>query len=341
LVYGPLSDGVGRRFPLIVGLGITLIGSAMCYMASTMTMLIVGRFIQGFGAGAGASLWRTIFRDCFSGAELAKYGAYLSILIVFIVPAAPTLGGYLQEYFDWRASFFFLMIYSVATLTIVVLFFKETSVQHHKGRLTGQFYMESVGQLLRSPIFMGYSLCTFVCYGAFFSWFVVGPVLLIDIVGITPIAFGWITLLGGGISMAVAGVINGKMVTRYGTAFMLRLGWSLMIMAGMFMLLLHTVYGVTAITIVAPMLLFFFGATFIWPSVFSGAFAPFGKIAGYAGALYSFLQLGGAAVVGSIAAYLPDTNQVPLAIIFIMAPLLAWIVFEHVVVPREGGTVIG
>lgn len=144
LIYGPLSDGVGRRFPLIIGLGISIIGSIICYRAPTMTILILGRFIQGIGAGAGASLWRTIFRDCFSGAELAKYGAYLSILIVFIVPAAPTLGGYLQKYFNWRASFLFLILYSMAVLTLVIIFFKETSVHHHKDKLTGRFYLKAI-----------------------------------------------------------------------------------------------------------------------------------------------------------------------------------------------------
>lgn len=335
LIYGPLSDGVGRRFPLIIGLGISIIGSIICYSAPTITILILGRFIQGIGAGAGASLWRTIFRDCFSGAELAKYGAYLSILIVFIVPAAPALGGYLQDFFNWRASFLFLILYSMAALTLIIIFFKETSVHHHKDRLTGRFYLDSIGQLVRSPIFMGYTLCTFLCYGAFFAWFVVGPVLLIDIAGLTPIEFGWVTLLGGGASMALAGFLNGKMVMRFGTTFMLRLGWSLMILAGITMLLLHSLYSVNAIAIIAPMILFYFGATFIWPSIFAGAFAPFEKIAGYAGAFYSFMQLGGAAIIGSIVAYLPDTNQVPLALIFIIAPLLAWVLYEGLVAPRE------
>lgn len=79
-------------------------------------VLIMGRLIQGCGAGACSALWRSIFRDTFEGAELAKYGSYFSILVTFIVPAAPLFGGYLQEYFNWRASFAFLAIYSLSTL---------------------------------------------------------------------------------------------------------------------------------------------------------------------------------------------------------------------------------
>jgi Bcr/CflA subfamily drug resistance transporter len=331
LIYGPLSEGLGRKLPLLIGLAINILGSIICFMTPSITMLILGRFIQGLGAGAGASLWRSIFRDCFTGDLLAKYGSYLSIGIIFIVPAAPTLGGYLQTYFGWRANFLFLLGYSVATIAIVAFLFKETSSHHHKDRLSYTFFKQSFGTLLLSPIFMGYTMCTFLSYGAFFSWFVAGPVLLIEVIGISPVEFGWITFFVGGGAMATASIVNGKLVTNLGATFMLRIGWSIMILAGTIMLGLKLLYGINIFIIVAPMILFYFGATLIWPSVFSGAFAPFGKIAGYTGALYSFMQIGGAAIIGGLVTFLPDTDQVPLSILFICAPALAWIVFEVVV----------
>jgi len=91
------------------------------------------------------------------------------------------------------------------------------------------------------------------------------------------------------------------------------------------------VIGVNIFAIVVPLVLFFFGITFIWPSIFAGAFEPFGKVAGYAGALYSFMQIGGGAVVGAIVAHIPDTDQVPLALVFVTCTALAWLVFERVV----------
>ena len=62
-------------------------------------------------------------------------------------------------------------------------------------------------------------------------------------------------------------------------------------------------------------------------SAFSMAFTPFGEIAGYAGALYGSMQIGGAAALGSLVSFLPDQNQLPLAIVFIVAPSLAWGIF--------------
>jgi Bcr/CflA subfamily drug resistance transporter len=331
LFYGSISEGLGRRKPLIAGLMILCVGNFVCWSAPSITVLIIGRLIQGCGAGACASLWRSIFRDKFEGVELAKYGSYLSIFVTFVVPVTPVLGGYLQEYFSWRASFAFLAIYSISTLILVFIGLKETSQHHHFDKLNIKFIFQTFRQMLMNPIFMGYTLCTFLCYGAFFSWFTTGPVLLIHILGLSPIEFGWITLFGGGVATAIAGWINGKLVSRLGTHKMMRAGFLLMLVAGSLMLIGNFIFGVNTFAIVIPMAIFYFGLTFIWPNAFAGAFAPYGKMAGYAGALYGFMQISGGAAIGTIASYLPHQNQLPLSFVFISTAIFAWLVFEKVV----------
>lgn len=335
LFYGPLSEVWGRKAPLLIGLVILSIGHLISLFATNITILIIGRLIQGGGAGACASLWRSIFRDTFSGAELAKYGAYFSIFIVFIVPAAPTLGGYLQKYFGWRAIFAFLALYALILFLMVAIWFKETSLHHHRENLKTKFIYQSFKHVLTHPIFMGYTLCTFLCYGAFFSWFATGPILLIHNLGISPVTFGWLTFFSGGIATALGGWVNGKSVTQFGTHNMLRTGFVIMLIAGILMLLGYFLVGINLFSIIIPMTLFYFGATFIWPSAFAGAFAPFGKMAGYAGAVYGFMQISGAAVIGTIVSYLPDTNQIPLALVFIVSTILAWLIFEKIVHRKE------
>lgn len=333
LIYGPLSEGIGRRYTLIASLCVVFTGCLISVFAPSISMLICGRFIQGCGAGGSAALWRAIFRDSFEGAELAKYVSYLSIFIIFIVPAAPTLGGYLQTLFGWRSNFVFLSSYSVIAIIVIFVFLKETNKHMDITRLNPKFIIDTYKTILFSRLFMGYCLSVFFSYGAFFSWFVISPVLLIKTVGMTPISYGWISFLGVGLAMLLSSLINGKIVGRFGSHLMLRLGWSIMIIAGILMLTLKFLFGINAMIIVLPTFLLIFGVTFIWPNAFTSAFAPFGKIAGYAAAIYGAIQLGGAAVMGSIISFLPDSNQLPLAIIFILSPLLAWLVFEIVIQP--------
>ena len=326
--YGPISDALGRRPPLIVGLIIMLIGTLVCLFSTSITLLLLGRFIQGVGVGAGMGLWRSIFRDTYSGNQLAKYSSYLTIAVMVIVPSAPALGGYLQQYIGWQANFIFLACYTILALWIVIFRYKETSQYHQKNRLSKEFITHSFKELFTSRAFMSNALCVFLTYGAFFCWFSIGPVLLIHVAGLSPVAFGWINLVGGGIAMGLGGLTNAKMVDRFGSQFMLQLGWMIMFIAGTLLLILNFIFGINVIGIVLPVILFYFGTTLIWPNAFSKAMSPFGHIAGYAGTTYSALQVGGGAVIGVIAAHVPHTNQVPLALIFMGAPVLAWIIYK-------------
>jgi DHA1 family bicyclomycin/chloramphenicol resistance-like MFS transporter/DHA1 family 2-module integral membrane pump EmrD-like MFS transporter len=328
LIYGPLSEGVGRKTPLIIGLLIMSGGSFICMMASSVEMLITGRLIQGCGAGACAALWRSIFRDVFKGEDLARYGSYLVVFIMFIVPAAPALGGWLQEVFGWRASFVFMSFYSLVALAAIMGGFQETSQHHHSERLRLSYLKKTFMELLSNRLFMGVTVCTFLSYGAFFSWFVVGPVLLIEQLHMSPLDFGWITLIGGGSSYALAGWLNGRYVKHFGMKTMMRFGFSMMLLAGLLMLMGNSIFGLEFYAIILPALLFYFGSTFIWPNAFATAFTPFGHIAGYTGALYGFMQICGAAVVGGIVSYLPTMNQLPLALVLLGASAGAWRIYE-------------
>ena len=158
LVYGPLSEGYGRKKPLYVGIIILIIGSAICLFAPNIYILILGRFIQGIGAGAGAGLWRAIFRDVFTGVELAKQGSYMTILVTFIIPAAPLVGSNLQHFISWRAIFAFMLFYGFAAFVVAQRFLIETNPQHHKKKLRLAYIMDKYKTLLADKVFIKVSL---------------------------------------------------------------------------------------------------------------------------------------------------------------------------------------
>lgn len=331
LIYGPISEGIGRKTPLLIGLIIMLLGTILCTYAPTIEILILGRFIQGCGAGACAALWRTIFRDIFEGDDLSKYGSYLGSIVMFIVPAAPTLGAYLQTYFSWRANFVFMTIYAIVAILLIFFGFKETSKHHHRDRLKLAYVFSTYRALITDPIFLSVTCCTFLCYGAFFSWFVVGPVLFIKSIGITPQHFGYINLICAGSGYIMSGWLNGKFVKRFGTNILLRFGLMITLLSGVVLLILKFLLGLSVWSLAIPLFIFYFGSTFIWPNAFAIAFTPFGKIAGYAGAMYGFMQICGAAVLGGLLSYLPDTDQIPLAIIIVGATTLSLFLHKMVI----------
>lgn len=334
LFYGPLSEVIGRKRTVLIGFIILFVGSILCSTASSMEQILIGRVVQGLGAGACAGLWRTIFRDSFEGEELAKYASYLTVCITLVVPVAPMLGGVLQATFDWRANFIFFVLYSLVAIILVAAFFKESNKTLSKSHLKLSNVISAYKELLTSSVFMGMSSCVLLGYGAFFAWFAVGAALLIDQLGMQPQNFGVLSAAIAGPPFAISGWLNGRYVKTLGMTRILYGAWITMTVAAIIMLVSYSIWGLTILGIALPLSLYFFGSTFIWPNAFAISFSPFGHIAGYAGALYGFMQLSGGGVASSIIAYMPDDTPIPFAMLLLVVPLISVVVFRSMVMPH-------
>mgnify|MGYP003639729346 CR=1 FL=1 len=331
LFYGIASEGFGRKKPLIVGLLVMLAGSVVCVFAQNVETLLVGRFIQGCGCGATAGLWRTIFRDQWQGDEMARMASYFTMAITLVLPIAPVIGGYLQELIGWQASFGFLAVYVILLLIVVMLFYTETSQHHHLERLKPKFIWQAIKEVLTHREFLGYIGISFLCFGGLFSWFIAGPVIIIHVLKYTPAEFGWMTLIATAIAMLFGGKVNAKYVKAKGAKAMMKIGFAFMLLSGLIALVSYFIVGNNVYAIMTAVTLFYFSGSLVWPNAFANAMTPFGKIAGFAGPIYSAMQISGAAVIGAIVAYLPSDTVLPVAIVFIVVPMLAWLLLRFVV----------
>ena len=334
IFYGIWSEGVGRRTPLITGLILTIAGLIICYFSTSMTMLIIGRFITGCGTGAASSLWRSVFRDCYSGDKMAKYGSYLSVGIIFLIPTAPAIGGFVSEYLGWRAIFALLIAYSVLVLLVVHMFLPETNKSIDKQKLRLPFIIQSMQEILANRHFSGALIAVFLTYGAFFTWYSAGSALLVHHLNMTPSNFGLLNLVGAASATVIASLINARLVEHLGTQAMLRLAWSLCALAGSLMLALGLAGFDSIASIYGPAVIFYLGCSFVWPNTFATAMKPFGHISGIAGSTYGFMQILGGGLIGLLAAHMPSNSQIPLAILLTASPILALVSFEFITRPH-------
>jgi DHA1 family bicyclomycin/chloramphenicol resistance-like MFS transporter/DHA1 family 2-module integral membrane pump EmrD-like MFS transporter len=307
---------------------IMILGTMMCIFSPNMKTLLVGRFVQGVGAGACASLWRAIFRDAFSGEDLSKYGAYLTTYLLFILPAAPVIGGYLAHRFGWRSNFIFLALYGIVALTLISMQFHETHTHHHRDRLAFTEIRKNYGTLLSSRFFMSLTATTFLTYGALFTWLTTGPILMIHVLHYTPIQFGWMNFLAAVLGYGLAGKLNGRWVKKVGIPTMLRLGWLIMLISGLFILASALFLSLHIACLLAGLVLLYFGSSWVLPNVFATAFTPYGHIAGYCAALYGMMQIGGGAALSGLMGCLPTRNAIPLGCVIVLATCCAWGIYE-------------
>ena len=127
LFYGPISDFIGRKPVLITGLALSIIGVIFIALgADHFELLLIGRFIQGVGAGCVAVLARACIRDSYSGNELANAMGWLTIVASFTPIVAPVFGGLINHYFNWLAIFIALLSYMIIIWLLMLVYFKET-----------------------------------------------------------------------------------------------------------------------------------------------------------------------------------------------------------------------
>ena len=333
LVYGPVSDAVGRKMPLIMGLGSCLIGTIICASAHSIGMLIFGRFLQGTGGGAGVVLGSSIVRDMAEGRDLAKLYSYLGMSAVIFIASAPLLGGYLQHWFGWRANFMFILLYAGIALVVSIFFLAETNKHKTLENLKPTKIKNNVIELFNNKTFIACAACIFLVYAALLAWLTLGPILLQDTVGITPVEFGWIALTGG-LFYASGAFINGKLLNKYSINQLLKTGAYTMLVGGILMLLFFLLRLINVWVIIFPLFIFLFGASMIFPNAYAGALIPFSKIAGIAGAILGFVQILGGSLASGIISIAPDNTQLPLAIAFILCAVIIWIMIRFVL-PKQ------
>lgn len=328
LIYGPWSDAVGRRRPLLIGVGVSFFGSVLCCLAPDMAILILGRLIQGIGAGACAAVGRSAIRDLVSGQYLSRLGGQMGMASTVMLVAAPTIGGYIEAYASWRISFLVLSIYGAVLFIFLWIVLPETHQKLDPEAARLKKLVHNYRQLLLSPVFMGYTLCGALAYSGLVAYLTAAPFLLQTTLHLLPIKFGWFALFTAS-GMFISCMINLHYVARHGVAKMLLLGIVLMAVGSGSMLLAGRLGFLNIAVIVLPMLIFCMGAGLTSQNASVGALQFFGSIAGSASAIYGTLQILSGAIVSTLIAIFPERTQMPLAwtqVALVLLAMIAWVI---------------
>ncbi|MCD6046154.1 MAG: emrD [Gammaproteobacteria bacterium] len=327
LFYGPWSDAVGRRRPLLTGVGLTVLGSILCCVAPNIHILILGRLLQGLGAGACNSVGRSLIRDLVSGHYLSRLGGQMGMASSFMVAVAPAIGGYIQHYTSWRVSFVVIFIYASIVLALLWHSLPETHKKPDPQAIHFKRLVHNYGQLLASPVFLGNAFCAAIAYSGIIAYITASPFLLQTTLKISPVQFGWLALLNA-TGIFTSGMINSHCVVRYGIPKMLFSGILAMSLGAGIMLGIGCFGVLNVVVIVLPMALFCMGAGLTFQNASAGALESFGHIAGSAGAIYGTLQISSGALVSAFMSLLHEKTQLPLAATQVGLALLAMIAWR-------------
>ena len=286
LAYGPISDRFGRRPVLLAGLSLFTLAGAATAIAPSAALLIVARIVQSVGGCAGLVLGRAMVRDAVAGDRAAAQLALLTLVMSLAPAAAPVLGGYMVDWFGWRAAFGLLAVVGAVTTAAAAWRLPET---HGNGGGRGAMLANSL-RLLRSRAFRGYALggaCTTTSFYAFMS---ASPFIFIDRLHRTPQQVGVLYMLLM-VGLAAGGLSANRLAGRVPAARIL-LGANLIaIVAAALFLLAWAIGELTVASVVGTIALFMMGAGIASPFALTGAISVNPQAIGAASGLYGCVQM--------------------------------------------------
>jgi len=299
LIYGPLSDRFGRRPVLIGGILLYVAASIACVFAQGIDALVTARFFQALGACCGPVIGRAVVRDIHDRAQAARMLSLMASAMALAPAVAPILGGWLFTLLGWRANFVVLTLFGVGVLAATWLLLAETNARLDRGATRPTRILANFAWLLRSRIFLGYTLVVSFGFAGLFSFISGSSFVLIGVLGVAPEHFGFAFMA------VVAGYILGAST---GGRWSGRVGLERLILAGTIVCALAGTLaaglawsGVQSVAALIPFVsLYFFAVAWIIPLGTAGAMAPFPHVAGSVSSLLGFIQIS----VGSTAGYL-------------------------------------
>lgn len=233
LIYGPLSDNFGRRNVLLVGMGLFGFAALLCAQAESVETLMLGRFLLGLGACAGAVSCFAICRDVYDKTELTKTIAIVSATIGIAPLIAPTIGAMLNEIYGWQSIFYFLAIYAFSLFFWILTSLPETNPASLKPDQTVR--PVSYMQMLLNANYFSYLLVNSAAFVALFAFIASSPVIFMVDWHLTEFQFSLLFAFNAA-WMIVANIVLSAALKRYSTETMLKTGYMTIIIAGTAML---------------------------------------------------------------------------------------------------------
>jgi MFS transporter, DHA1 family, multidrug resistance protein len=293
IIFGPASDRWGRRRVLVPGLVFYLAGSVVAIYAPTIEILLLARFLQGFGASCAVVLARAILRDTHGGTELARAMA-LSMAIFAIGPLlAPITGVGLMAVGGWRATFVGQCAVGLALLAVTLLLYRETNAEPNPNALNVASLRAAAGRVIRHPQSRHFMLVCILLQTAVIIFIVNMPRLFKSTFGIESTGFALLFALGA-IGIIIGQLISNRVIGRIGVLPTLR-GAALLLVVTVLLMWIAARIGAPSVAIFTA-LLFVFNLSFlvVFTNSVSLVLDPHRDIAGMASALFgSMTQLVG------------------------------------------------
>ena len=285
IFYGPASDKYGRRSIISVGMVVFIFGSLLATYGKSIETVLIGRGLQGFGAGAAPVLARAILRDTHNGTALARAMAISMAIFAFGPIFAPLIGVAIVDLFGWRSTFASMGLLAFGLLAFNIFRFKETNGSPNPDALAPNVLWQGIKRFLSNRQSLYFLLCGCAAYCALFSYIANAPRIYAMAFEITGLEFSILFALTG-LGIILGQVVNRALLPKLGVLNVLRIASLILFLAAVLIALLATVKQLNATWFTALMFCFNTSFLVIISNTATLCLDPHPNIAGLASATY-------------------------------------------------------
>jgi DHA1 family bicyclomycin/chloramphenicol resistance-like MFS transporter len=314
LVYGPLLDRYGRKYPLYVGLIIYIISSVVCAFSTSLQSLIVMRFLQALGGCVGMVAAQAFVRDLFPMRKTAQ--AFSSIMLVIAVSPmiAPTLGGYMTVSFGWSSVFVMLALVTLLILAATYFLLPEGKKADPGISMKPTSILKNFMLVINQSQFSIYTLAGGIATSATFAYIAASADVFLNFYKATEREYGWI------FAFVASGLIgsaqfNHFLLKRFTSQQLVKYALAYQTFAGAFLVAGVFFHWFNLVGLTIMIFLFVLGQGLTGPNSAALALAPFTKHAGSAASLLgSFRMMVGGVITVAVSAW-SDGTALPMVFV--------------------------
>ncbi|UFH56456.1 Bcr/CflA family multidrug efflux MFS transporter [Spirosoma sp. KNUC1025] len=311
LLYGPLLDRFGRKWPLYAGLTVYILASVGCALSTSIETLIAMRLLQALGGCVGLVAAQALVRDLFPVNQIAQVFSLLTLVIAVSPMIAPTVGGYASVAFGWHSIFIILAAITVLILISIYFVLPDGKKPDTSLSLKPQAVLSSFFTVLKQPQFFTYALVGGIATSAPFAYLAGSSDVFMNIYHVNEQEYGWIFAF---LSIAIIAPpqLNRFLLRRFTSEQLILTTLTYQSIIGLLMVLgtwadWYGQYGLI-------MMLFFFlgGQGITGPNATALSLAPFSRHAGSAAALMGSFRMGFGALVSASVSYFHNNTAMPM-----------------------------
>ena len=290
IVFGPLSDRIGRKPAIHAGLILFMAGCLMSIYARSFEVMIAGRVLQGIGVAAPRVVTMALVRDQYSGRQMARLMSFTMAVFILVPTVAPALGQGIQWLGGWRAIF--TAFFAIAAITFVWFAIRqpETLPAARRRPLSPRAIGGAVLEVVKIRAALGYTLASGCVFAPFLAYLSASQQIFQDVYGtglLFPVYFGVLALAIGGASL-----VNGRLVLKYGMRRLSRMAMLSITLASVVAWTLAFAFeGIPPFWLFMAYLLFVFLCVgLLFGNLSALAMEPLGHIAGVGAAVVASLS---------------------------------------------------